>query len=119
MNNNSDIAIIFSEGSTTTLAYHGNNPHAPQVLSRTALGVEDFSLNASSIFPNPSNGNFTVKAKTALSEINVYTQTGAFVKTVKGGEEGAEVNVSGLSTGVYLLELKNETDKAWKKMIVK
>lgn len=120
LNNNSDINIIFSEGSTTTLAYHGNNPHAPQTLTRTALGVEDFSLKSASIFPNPTSGDFTVKTKTNLTKINVYTQTGSFVKCidVDAALDNTEVNIKGLQTGVYFLELRNDTDKSWKKVIV-
>ncbi|RZJ99355.1 MAG: secretion protein, partial [Flavobacterium sp.] len=78
-NNTSNINIIYARGSTNSLSSHGNNPHAAQTLTRTALGVEDFSLNASAVYPNPSNGNFTVKSKTTLDRINIYTQTGAFV----------------------------------------
>lgn len=86
----------------------------------TTLGVEDFSLNASTVFPNPSNGRFTVKTKTSLDKINVYTQTGTFVKevTVNNGATEAEVNVEGLSTGIYLIELQNATEKSWKKVMV-
>lgn len=120
LNNNSPINIIFSEGSTTTIAYHGNNPHDAQTLQRTQLGVEDFSLNASSVYPNPSNGTFTISSKTNLTEINVYSQTGALVKTIKveDNSEKAEVIVNGLQTGVYLIELKNDAEKSWKKVIV-
>ena len=120
LNDNSDIDIIFAEGSTTNLAYHGNNPHAPQTLTRTALGVEDFSLNASQVYPNPSKGSFTIKAKISLEKINIYTQTGAFVKTIKAesGNDSTEVNVTGLQKGVYLMEIVNATEKSWKKIIV-
>ena len=38
----------------------------------TTLGVEDFSLNATSIYPNPSNGSFSIETKTRLDKINVY-----------------------------------------------
>lgn len=87
----------------------------------TPLGVEDFSLNASTIFPNPSNGNFTVKAKTALEKINVYSQTGAFIKTIAidGGANEADIKLNGLATGVYLIELQNASEKSWKKIIIK
>jgi hypothetical protein len=119
LNNNSSINIIFSEGSSTTLGYHGNNPHAPQTLTRTQLGVEDFSLNASQVYPNPSNGNFTIISKTTLQNVAVYSQTGAFVKTIQMNDSYTnEINISGLAKGVYLLELKNETDKSWKKIIL-
>lgn len=120
LNNSSSINIIFSEGSTTTLGYHGNNPHDAQTLTRTALGIEDFSLNASQVYPNPSNGLFLVKAKTSLTKINVYTQIGSFVKTIEvpNNAETAEVNVQELQKGVYLIELVNNTEKSWKKIIV-
>ncbi|WP_293871169.1 T9SS type A sorting domain-containing protein [Flavobacterium sp.] len=120
LNNNSSIPIIFSEGSSITLGYHGNNPHASQTLTRTALGVEDFSLNASQVYPNPSNGNFLVKTKTTLSQINIYTQTGAFVKTVRveQGNDTSSVDTGELQKGVYLIELVNATEKSWKKIIV-
>jgi hypothetical protein len=45
---------------------------------------------------------------------------GALVKTIEVNDtpDAVEVNVSGLQTGVYLLELVNETEKSWKKVIV-
>ncbi len=119
LNNNSSIPIIFSEGSTTTLSYHGNNPHDAQVLTRTALGVEDFSLNASQISPNPSSGVFVISSKSNLNTIDVYSQTGAFIKSIKANDSTTnEINLSDLAKGIYFLELKNETDKSWKKIIV-
>ena len=97
-------------------AFRGLNLDTPL----TTLGTEDFSLNASQIYPNPSNGAFLIKTKTSLEKVNIYSQTGAFVKTidVKDGLD-TEVNVTGLPTGIYLLELINATNKGWKKVIVK
>ena len=86
----------------------------------TTLGVEDFSLNATAIYPNPSNGEFKIQTKTNLDQINVYSQTGQFVKTIDVTDKSdkVEVNVKGLATGIYLIELKNATEKSWKKIIV-
>ncbi|MBC7846119.1 MAG: T9SS type A sorting domain-containing protein [Flavobacterium sp.] len=119
-NNSTTIPIIFAEGSSTVLGYHGANPHDAQTLSRSALGVDDFSLNATQIYPNPTTGDFFVKAKTNLEKINVYSQTGSFLKTyeIKDGSNGVEVNINGLQTGIYLIELVNENEKIWKKIIV-
>lgn len=119
LNNNSPINIIFSEGSTTTLAYHGNNPHDAQTLTRSALGVEDFSLNATQVSPNPSTGVFMINSKSNLNNIDVYSQTGALVKSIKGNDSLInEINLSDLSKGIYFLELKNDTDKSWKKIVI-
>ena len=120
LNDTSTIPIIFAEGFSTSLSKHNDNKGA-QGLSRTVLGLENFSLQASSIFPNPSNGSFTIMTKTPLNKINIYSQIGAFVKTieVKDTSENVQVNVDGLQTGVYLIELVNKTEKSWKKVIVK
>lgn len=104
---------ITSHGGSASAGYATN-------VAFTTLGVEDFSLNASTVYPNPSKGNFTVNTKTSLDKINIYTQTGAFVKTieVKAGDTQTEVNVKGLSTGIYLIQLQNSTEKSWKKVII-
>ena len=104
---------VAPHGGTTNVGYRAN-------IAFTTLGVEDFSLNASQVYPNPSNGEFLIKAKTTLSQVNIYSQTGAFVKTVivEESSDATEINVKGLQTGVYLLELVNATEKSWKKIIV-
>jgi hypothetical protein len=111
-----------STANNFTVSSHGGAASAGYAtLTLTTLGVEDFSLRASQVYPNPSNGEFLVKTKTTLEKINIYTQTGAFVKTieVKDTAEDVEVNITGLQTGVYLIELVNENEKSWKKVIVK
>lgn len=99
---------------------HGGSASAGfATLQFTTLDVEDFSLRATQIYPNPSNGEFLIKAKTTLREVNVYSQTGTFVRTIKVEEsDTTEININGLQTGVYLLELVNDTEKSWKKVIV-
>lgn len=117
LNSNSSIPIIFAVGNGTSLAYHSFR--SSTVLARTQLGVEDFSLSASSVFPNPSNGNFILKTKSALETVDVYTQTGAFLKSIFVNlTTNTEINISGLSTGIYLLQLKSASDSSWKKVVV-
>ena len=120
LNDNSSIPIIFAEGSTTTLEGHGTNPHNAQILTRTQLGNEKFSLESASVYPNPSNRSFTIKTNSKLSKINIYSQAGTFVKTIEvfDSSKDIEVTVDGLSSGVYLLELQNELEKSWKKIVI-
>ncbi len=118
-NSSTSISIIYALSSTTTLGQH-TGAHSSKILTRTALGVEDFSLNTAKIYPNPSNGNFIVNSISAVKKLNVYSQVGAFVKTIEydGNSNQVEVNLKGLQSGVYLIELQNEQDKAWKKIII-
>jgi hypothetical protein len=86
----------------------------------TTMDVEDFSLRASSIYPNPSNGSFSIETKTRLDKINVYSQTGAFVKTIVVTDMTNKVNLNltNFQKGIYLIELQNEKEKTWKKIII-
>jgi hypothetical protein len=116
-----DLALAKHQINDFVLAYHGGGNR--DVLLDTAfsvLGLEDFSLKASTVFPNPSTGNFTISTKTFLDTINVYNINGAVVKTIKVEDtsENVEFNISGLPVGVYFLELKNDTEKTWKKVII-
>lgn len=118
--NSFSIVGVRAGSNTTAVGPHGGSASAGfAVATLTVLGVEDVSLNASSIYPNPSNGNFNVVTKTALNEINVFSHTGALIKTIKVNKlNNAEVSIEGFQTGVYLLELKNDSEKSWKKIIV-
>lgn len=113
---------VRAPSATMNIGSHGGNASAGYAVNVpfTTLGVEDFSLQASKIYPNPSDGTFTIQTKTFLNQVNIYTQTGAFVKTVlpENNNEFVEVGISGLSTGIYLIELLNDNQKSWKKVIV-
>ena len=121
---NANIDFAWARKSGTggyTLSSHGESNRGYSVnVPFTVLGVEDFSLNASAVYPNPSKGNFTVKSKTTLDRINIYSQAGSFVKTVEvsAGATEVEVDAEGLSVGVYLVELQNASEKSWKKIII-
>lgn len=104
---------------TFSVGGHGGSASAGYATAQFTLGIDDFSLNASAIYPNPNNGTFKVITKTALSEINIYSQNGTFIKTIKVDKsESAEISVSGLQTGIYLIELKNDAAKSWKKVVI-
>jgi len=102
------------------LSYHGNTNRGVFLDITFTLGTESFSLKDSQLYPNPSNGDFTIETKTHLNKINVYSHTGIFIKTVevKDFSESVVLKINGLQSGVYLLELQNDTEKSWKKIIV-
>jgi hypothetical protein len=120
LNNSSTIPVIFAEGASTSLGSGSHNTRGSRGLTRTTLGLENFSLQAASVFPNPSNGSFKIKTKTGLNKINIFSQIGAFVRTIEvtDNSDNVEVQVEGLQTGVYLMELTNKSEKSWKKVIV-
>ena len=118
-----DLAFARMGSATFTLAYHGASPNRDVLLNTdlNVLGVEDFSLKTTQIYPNPSLGVFKIKTKTNLNKVSIFTQTGVLVKTVDIGFEDStkhEFTITGLQAGIYLVELSNEVEKSWKKVIV-
>lgn len=118
--NSINLAWARSGSASTSLSNHGGGNRGFASGTFTTLGVEDFSLNSSSIYPNPSSREFYIKAKTKLSKVNLYNQTGSLVKTidVKYDSREVKVDVDGIQSGVYFLELQNDSEKSWKKVIV-
>lgn len=117
-----DLAYAEMNSATFVLQYHGGPPNRGVNLNvpLTDLSVDDFSLNATEIYPNPSNGSFAIKTKTNLEKVTIYSQTGSLIKTIEVNDfsETVELSVNGLQSGIYLIELQNKTDKSWKKIIV-
>lgn len=119
--NSFSIVAMRTASATFTLGYHGSSASAAGYATATftTLGNTDFSLNASTIYPNPSKGTFKITTKTNLTAVTIYSQSGALIKTLNiESTDATEVSVDDLQTGVYLLELQNGTEKIWKKVVI-
>ena len=73
------------------------------------------------VYPNPSNGKFEVKAQQPLTgntEVILYNMLGAKVYSNVSDIQGStiEMNVQGLTTGIYLLQV-NTGDKIYTQRI--
>jgi hypothetical protein len=126
-----DFQLPYGSTNSINVAWAHNNANNNSISSNhnvgfasgtftTVLAVEDFSLNATAIYPNPASGAFTIKTKTNLSKIKLYNQTGSLIKTIDVMDDAREVtvDVNGIQSGVYLLELQNDSEKSWKKVIL-
>jgi len=118
-----DLAYAQMSFGTFTLGYHGGEPNRGVLLDTdlTVLGVEDFSLKATQIYPNPSNGVFTIKSNSALAKITIYSHTGQLISEIEANQTTDVENgftVNGLASGIYLINLENATENVWKKVII-
>lgn len=116
-----DLAWARFSSASFTLAYHGAANRGVFLDNAITLGIDDFSLNNSKLYPNPSDGSFIISTKAQLIKVNVYSHTGAFIKTIEieNVSDTTEIDLIGLQAGIYLLELQGITNKSWKKVIVK
>ena len=84
------------------------------------LGVSSFSDEMLTVYPNPSDGNYTLEFNaTENKEVRyaIYSITGQKLREsrlpISSGKTKAALNISSMSAGVYFLELKdgNATQK--------
>ena len=94
------------------------------ICTEQPLGVNEFSQDSFAIFPNPNNGEFTIKLnsnsgndiKVDVLDIrgrnifnNVYTNTGDFNETVK---------LDNVQSGMYLVTVNDGINEVTKRIIV-
>jgi len=69
------------------------------------------------IYPNPSNGEFTISADQAI-ELQITNELGQLVKTISLSNGHNDVKVNNLSNGVYLITGKNDTGSVKQKIVI-
>jgi len=77
-----------------------------------SFGIESIHNNdIVSIFPNPSNGKFTLKLKDeTIKNIQIFDITGKLVysEQIINNETQKEINLSNMTSGIYLLKLTGD-----------
>lgn len=87
----------------------------------TCIGVEEengLENTGLEIFPNPSNGNFTMRANTNI-EVKIVNTLGQVVGTfeLNNGHQ-TEINIGGLNPGVYYVTSHNKGLKLNRKIVI-
>lgn len=126
-NNGSSNAIILVNPTVTTTysvigtAANGCTNTAQIIQNVNACTGISTQLNQPSqvsIFPNPNNGNFTLKTAETMN-IRVLNQTGQLIKETSLNENnGYQVNINDLSTGIYFVIGQNTSGIIKQKIVV-
>ena len=87
------------------------------------LGVDDIEFkDAITLYPNPAKNQVFVKneSSTNLKKVVVYDLTGrlVFENTISTNIKTVPINLIGVSSGVYLIEIHSDGPKITKKLIV-
>ena len=91
-----------------------------RVTTTAVASNESFFANNFSIYPNPGNNvvNLTVKNGLSVNEITMIDINGRTVKAISNVLDAEiEINVSDLTSGVYMLNVKTEEGVATSKFI--
>lgn len=92
---------FYADGGVTEEGYVAN------VSCLNVLGTEAFEPNIDfAYFPNPTNGQVNITAKTPITEVAVYNVAGQLLYNNTINALDAKVDISTFSTGTYFFKLK-------------
>ena len=74
----------------------------------TILSVTEFDATNFSVYPNPSNNNWTIKATRTVNKINVFDVLGKQVLSVYPNSSKTTIDASGLNTGMYFAKIDTD-----------
>lgn len=80
------------------------------------LAIEENEADLFTIYPNPTSGVLNIKSNSPISEINLFNNIGQLLFTV---EEKNQVDISGLSEGIYFVKIINEIGNIETKKVIK
>lgn len=83
------------------------------------MGVNDLSASSISVYPTVTKDMVHVTAKSEISHISVFNTAGQEVMKVRGNGMDAQINVSSLPAGVYMVKIQAGKEVLTKKVVVK
>ncbi|MFK7782284.1 PQQ-dependent sugar dehydrogenase [Psychroserpens sp.] len=86
------------------------------------LGIDDFNAEAFKLYPNPSNGAFTVKVDGIInpeSKLEIFSVNGRSIFKQAILHSSTQINTKSLSPGMYFINVSNANTSSFKKIIIK
>ncbi|MFY9309661.1 MAG: T9SS type A sorting domain-containing protein [Bacteroidia bacterium] len=88
-------------------------------MSQTPSGIKDVKAdNSVSVYPNPSNGEFYLKASSKIESYTVYDQLGRMVLTKHISTDNESINLSELNNGMYYLTVQFQDGTSGRQKLV-
>jgi hypothetical protein len=130
LNNTTNLPLIdtqlFSPGE---IVYHNNslyvsNMEGGQVnkINLSTLEVPNYSKNIFNIYPNPSDGNFTLRLldnSVVNGEISLVDMYGKTIFKSNIDSEETTINCSEISSGIYVLKCRSNEREWTEKVVIK
>lgn len=71
------------------------------------------------VYPNPVSSEIFIETSSFDNVISIYSIQGTLIRNVIMNSNKTKINIDDLSTGVYLLEIFDEKNRQFQKIIVK
>ena len=83
-----------------------------------SLSTTESKLKSFNMYPNPATNSLTIETQ-QVSDLKIYSIQGVLVKHQKGLKSNTTINLSNLSSGMYLVKLSSKGKYAIKKLIIR
>lgn len=88
-------------------------------IGSSPFGIPDvITNNSTTIFPNPSNGKFKISSNIAISAVDIYNLLGERVYSDYNFNQQSSIDLSGYSSGTYLIKIYCGTKIINRKVVV-
>ena len=95
---------------------YGSNYNCPAAVGLADLKVADAQLR---IYPNPANEILNIESDLLMSEVQLYSISGALVRDLRASSKRMRIDLSDMNKGLYILRISDEQGR-WtsRKLIV-
>lgn len=116
-----DLSVLPGTGNAvSSTSYFDNIRVKAEATENLLLSIEDNQISKSiALFPNPANDdiNLTIPTDINVTKIEVTDISGRTIKTIGEKNINSPINVSDLSSGLYLLNIYSPIGKATKRFM--
>jgi len=68
------------------------------------VGIQELADISIEVYPNPTNGNIKINADKEIDEVSVFSLDGKLIQQMNYSN-GDQIDLSNLSSGIYLLQV--------------
>src|SRR5690606_21449941 len=111
VNNNTYYAVIIGSNGCASLP--------TPIEAMIVLGVNDFDLSKLNYYPNPVSDDLTIVYNDIITQVDVYDLNGRLVKQQVFESETVQINLSTLTSGTYMVNVKTKENSQFIKIVKK
>lgn len=102
-----DLALANQTVYVRVFEYSGNDILSFQISAYSAtLGIGDNKIEGFKLFPNPVSDLLNFSAQQTISDISIYSLLGQEVMRIQPNTIKSQVDISNLSTGIYVVKVQ-------------
>ena len=106
-------------GMATAIGTHGPDEYTICAIKGTTVSISENTIEGLRVYPNPTNGNLLINAKENIVNIKVMNLAGQEVMSVPNDGLNAQLDLSNLPSGAYILKIATDQTVATYQIVKK